>query len=219
MNRSKLSTEKQVKLIEHFAAGTTARAASDLVGVNKTTAAFYFLRLRKLICEYEEQQEEKLFNGKMGIDLACIATNKEERLQIDTNAKVPIFGLVKKNGQVTCIMIKDSKTSSLLPPTRHKIKPEAIVYYYGNWRNSSVLDIQDLRHCRANHTGEYVLGSMNIDSIDSFLSHVKRYLSRFNGIQRKHFYLFIKECQFRFNHPDADDRLEILRKLAEKKLL
>ena len=42
MKRSKLSQEKQLKLIEHFAAGTTARTASVLVKVNKTTASYYF---------------------------------------------------------------------------------------------------------------------------------------------------------------------------------
>ncbi len=219
MNRSKLSTEKQEKLIEYFIEGITARAASDLVGVNKTTAAFYFLRLRELICKYEEWQEEKLFNGKIEVDPACIDGNRRKSLQMQPSVKVPIFGLVKKMGQVYCIMIKDAQQRALLPPPKHTIKPEAIVYYYGNWRNSSVLDMQDLMHCRANHLGEYTLGSMNIDSIDVFLSYAKRYLSRFNGIQRRHFCLFIKECQFRFNYPDADEELEILHNIAERKLL
>ena len=39
----------------HFVAGTTARTAAALVGVNKTTAAYYFHRLRELIYEAEEE--------------------------------------------------------------------------------------------------------------------------------------------------------------------
>jgi len=42
MRKSRLSKIKQEKLLEHFIAGTTARYPSSLVGVNKTTAAYYY---------------------------------------------------------------------------------------------------------------------------------------------------------------------------------
>ena len=68
MKRSKLSKDKQLKLIEHFVAGTIARTTSVLVGVNKTTASYYFLRLRELIFEYEKGKEEEVFNGEIEVD-------------------------------------------------------------------------------------------------------------------------------------------------------
>ena len=40
MRKSRLSTEKQARLMEHFVAGTTARCAANLVGVNFKTAAY-----------------------------------------------------------------------------------------------------------------------------------------------------------------------------------
>jgi len=43
MRKSRLSKYKQDRLIEHFVAGTTARTASSLCGVNRKAAAFYFL--------------------------------------------------------------------------------------------------------------------------------------------------------------------------------
>ncbi|MEJ6553393.1 IS1595 family transposase, partial [Psychrobacter pacificensis] len=42
MRKSKLSWYKQSRLIELFVAGSTARTAASLVGVNKTTASYYF---------------------------------------------------------------------------------------------------------------------------------------------------------------------------------
>ena len=42
MRKSRLSHHKQNKLIELFVAGVTARTASELVNVNKNTAAYYF---------------------------------------------------------------------------------------------------------------------------------------------------------------------------------
>ena len=41
MRKSRLSQHKQNKLIELFVAGVTARTASELVNVNKNTAAYF----------------------------------------------------------------------------------------------------------------------------------------------------------------------------------
>ena len=49
MRKSRLSHYKQDRLIEHFVAGTTARCAGSLAGVNRKTAAYYYLRLREII--------------------------------------------------------------------------------------------------------------------------------------------------------------------------
>ena len=49
MRKSRLSTAKQAKLLAHFVAGTTARCAADLIGVNRNTAAYYVQRLREII--------------------------------------------------------------------------------------------------------------------------------------------------------------------------
>lgn len=57
MRKSRLSDYKQNKLIELFVAGCTARTASALVGVNKTTASYYFHRLRLLIHNHSEHLE------------------------------------------------------------------------------------------------------------------------------------------------------------------
>lgn len=66
MRKSRLSQKKQLRLIEHFVAGTTARCAADLVGVNFKTAAFYFHRLREIISE--EESNEWMDYGEFDVD-------------------------------------------------------------------------------------------------------------------------------------------------------
>jgi len=56
MRKSRLNQKKQLRLIEHFVAGTTARCAADLVRVNTKTAAFYFHRLREIIAVEEASE-------------------------------------------------------------------------------------------------------------------------------------------------------------------
>jgi len=66
MRKSRLSWYKQNRLIEMFIAGSTARTAASLVGVNKTTASYYFHRLRLLIYTHSEHLE--LLAGEVEAD-------------------------------------------------------------------------------------------------------------------------------------------------------
>ncbi len=54
--KNRLGRSKQAQMLAQFVAGATARPAASLVGVNKTTAAFYFHRLRQLIHRATEEQ-------------------------------------------------------------------------------------------------------------------------------------------------------------------
>ncbi|MBM3535261.1 MAG: IS1595 family transposase, partial [Alphaproteobacteria bacterium] len=68
MRRSRLGVSKQDRLIEHFVAGTTARTASSLCGVNRKTGAFFFDRLRELIARELEAESEAMFGGEIEVD-------------------------------------------------------------------------------------------------------------------------------------------------------
>jgi len=69
--KSRLSPRQQSKLIEHFVAGSTARAAAEIVGVQSNTAIRFFIRLRQLIASKqpsyrlcgEVEADESYFSG------------------------------------------------------------------------------------------------------------------------------------------------------------
>ena len=68
MRKSRLSRFKQGHLVEHFVAGTTARTAASLCGVNRKTAALYFLRLREIIAYELEAESAAMFGGEIEVD-------------------------------------------------------------------------------------------------------------------------------------------------------
>ena len=68
MRKSRLSWWKQSRLIEHFVSGSTARCASRLVGVNKSTGALYFHRLREIIALKLEAGADDVFDGEIEVD-------------------------------------------------------------------------------------------------------------------------------------------------------
>ena len=71
MRKIRLSRYKQNKLIELFVAGVTARTAAELVGVNKSTSAYYFHRLRLLI--YQNSPHLEMFDGEVEADESYFA--------------------------------------------------------------------------------------------------------------------------------------------------
>ena len=68
LRKSRLSWSKQLRLIEHFVSGSTARCASRLVGVNKSTGAYYFHRLREIIALELEAEADDVFGGEIEVD-------------------------------------------------------------------------------------------------------------------------------------------------------
>ncbi|OIN83387.1 IS1595 family transposase [Francisella sp. TX07-6608] len=208
MRRSRLSSYKQDKLIELFIAGSTARTASQLVSVNKTTASYYFHRLRMLI--YENSEHLEMFTGEIEVDESYFVGTRKGKRGRGAGGKVPVFGLLKRNGKVYTVIIPDAKSDTLIPIIREKVKPDSIVYT-DTFRGYNALDVSEFKHYRINHSKLFAKKHNHINGIENFWNQAKRYLRKFNGIPREHFHLFLKECEWRFNHSDSKEQLKLIK--------
>ena len=103
MRKSRLSQHKQNKLIELFVAGVTARTASELVNVNKNTAAYYFHRLRLLI--YQTSLHLEMFEGEIEADESYFGGTRKGKRGRGAVGKVAVFGLLKRNGKVYTVSL------------------------------------------------------------------------------------------------------------------
>lgn len=215
MRRSRLSSYKQERLIEHFVAGTTARTAAALVGVNKTTAAYYFHRLRELICAAVD--DDTPFHGEVEVDESYFGGKRKGKRGRGAAGKVPVFGILKRGGKVYTKVIPDAKSDTLMGIMQHKIVPDSIVYTDA-WGSYNALDISDFRHYRINHSELFADRQNHINGIENFWNQAKRHLRRFNGIPRQHFPLYLKECEWRFNNSDPKEQLKQLKQLVKEHL-
>ena len=207
MRKSRLSQYKQSRLIELFIASTTARTAASLVGVNKTTASYYFHRLRQLI--YDNNDNSGLFTGEIEVDERYFSGSRKGERGRGAARKVPVFGLLKRNGKVYAAMIPDAKTKTLMPIIREKVKPDSIVYS-DCWRGYNALDVSEFKHYRINHSELFADKHNHINGIENFWNQAKRHLRKFNGVPKEHFHLFLKECGWRFNNSDPKVQLKQL---------
>ncbi|WP_300702371.1 IS1595 family transposase [uncultured Brachyspira sp.] len=217
MKRSKLSKEKQLKLIEHFVAGTTARTASAIIGINRKTAILYYYHLRELIFEYETEKEKEIFNGEIEVDESYFGGKRKGKRGRGAKDKIPVFGLLKRGGKVYVKIINNTTSTTLFGIIKQKVQPDSIVYT-DSYRSYNILDVSEFKHFRINHDEKFAEEKNHINGIENFWNQAKRHLRKFNGIPKEHFHLFIKECQFRFNNKDIEKQLEIIYNLAKREL-
>lgn len=200
MRKSRLSWSIQRRLIEHFVSGSTARTTACLIGVNKSTAAFYFQRLREIIA-LESEDRSPLF-GEIEVDESYFGGHRKGKRGRGAGGKIPVFGLLKRGGKVYAKVIPDSKGKTLKAIIEDKVVPDSIVYS-DTFPSYEVLDISTFKHLRINHSELFSDRSNHINGIENFWNQAKRHMRRFNGIPVAHFHLYLKECEWRFNNPQS----------------
>lgn len=217
MRKSRLSKEKQLRLMEHFVAGTTARCAAELIGINRKSAAYYYQRLREIVAHQIEQEANEVFDGEIEVDESYFGGTRKGKRGRGAAGKVPVFGLLKRGGRVYMKIIPDAKSETLLPIIERKIIPDSIVYS-DCWRGYNVLDVSDFKHYRINHYKLFADQKNHINGIENFWNQAKRHMRKFNGIPRQNFVLFLKECEWRFNNPNPQSQLKQLKQWVKQLL-
>ena len=210
MRKSRLSASKQRKLLEHFVAGTTARCAADLAGVNVKTATYYFHRLRQIISDKLLVESAQYLAGEIEVDESYFGGVRKGKRGRGAAGKIPVFGLLKRGGKVYTVIIPDAKSKTLMPIIRTKVKPDSIVYS-DCWRAYNALDVSEFKHYRINHSKLFAESKNHINGIENFWNQAKRHMRKFNGVPREQFPLYLKECEWRFNNPKPKDQLTQLK--------
>jgi transposase len=217
MRKSRLSVYKQDRLVEHFVSGSTARTAAALVGVNKSTAAYFYHRLREIIVLEIEQENHEVFDGEIEVDESYFGGRRKGKRDRGAAGKVPVFGLLKRKGRVYTKIIPDASSATLLPIIQQKVVPDSIVYSdFG--RGYNFLDVSDFKHFRTNHSKLFADKKNHINGIESFWNQAKRHMRKFNGVPKEHLGLFLKECEWRFNNSDPSAQLTQLRQWVRQYL-
>ena len=217
LRRCRLTEKQQGRLAELFVAGSTARTAADLCGINPKSAVLFFHRLRQLIAE--RLIEEAPFEGEVEIDESYFGGHRKGKRGRGAAGKVAVFGILKRGGCVYTMVAPDLQRDTLMPVIRAKVEPDSVVYT-DSYNIYDVLDVSEFHHHRINHQHAFVAGKINhINGIENFWNHAKRTLSRYNGIPRKHFALFLKEAEFRFNYGSPAAQLRQIKRWATPKSL
>ena len=205
----KLNKKQPLRLLEFFVTEVTARSAADVLELQPNTVALFYRKLRTV----NAAQLTEVFpaHGEFEVDESYFGGVRKGKRGRGAAGKVPVFGLLKRGGKVYTQAIPNTKARTLLPVLKAVIKPDSIVYT-DSWPSYNVLDVSDFKHFRIDHAHRFADRQNHINGIENFWNQAKRILRKYNGIPRKHFQLFLKECEFRFNYGSPKQQLQTLRK-------
>ncbi|HBO38042.1 MAG TPA: IS1595 family transposase [Pasteurellaceae bacterium] len=207
----KLKKSTQKKLLEFFVLEVTARSAADILDIQSNSAILFYRKIREVICYYLAQEANEIFDGTVEPDESYFNGTLKGKRERGASGRVALFGILKRQGKVYTVVVEHTKSSTLLPLITRKIKPDSWVHT-DSYRSHDALDVSEFRHERINHSALFAVKQNHINGIENFWSQAKRILRKYNGIDRKNFPLFLKECEFRFNFGTPKEQLKTLRK-------
>lgn len=212
LKHSRISRVKFSLIVRYFRDDLTALETSRLIKVHRHTTERYYTLFRKRI--FEESLKEEKLSGEVEVDESYFGPTrvrgKEGR---GAGKKVPVVGLLKRNGQVFTKIVTNCSREELMPVIKGKVLEGSTVYTDG-WRSYDGLILYGYKHRRIyHHKNEFARKKNHVNGIESFWSYVKRRLRKFNGVPRDKFLVYLKESEWRFNH--RGDLRKSLKKLVE----
>ena len=136
--------KEQEELIEHFVAGTPAQTSAELTDIHRNSAIRFYHKLREKIAVKQQNRNEQ-FSGKIELDESYFGGVRKGKRGRGSAGKVPVFGILKCGGKVYTQIIDDTKSDTLMPIIRDKIKPDSIVYT-DCYRSYNALDVSEFKH-------------------------------------------------------------------------
>ncbi|KPK24603.1 MAG: transposase [Desulfobacterales bacterium SG8_35_2] len=214
-NRSKISEGKFRQIVKLFSIDLDASQIAKISGLNRNTINRYLTGIRKRIAEFCERQSP--FSGEVEVDESFFGARRiKGKRGRGAFGKTIVFGIFKRNGSVFTEIVPDCRRATLQGVIRGRVDLESVIHSDG-WRGyNGLVDLGYKKHFRVNHgQDQFVHDKSHINGIESFWGYAKTRLSKFRGMNRKTFYLHLKECEFRFNNRGKNLyhlMLEILRK-------
>ena len=199
-----LSDYKIKKIMRFFCEDITASKTSILLGVNRNTINRYFNLFRLKIAAHN-LGEGNLFSGAIELDESYFGAKRVRgKRGRGAAGKTPVFGVRKRDGSVYVEIVRNCSKEQLMPIIQGKVLEGSTIYTDG-WKAYDGLILNGYDHYRIFHSNhEFARGKNHVNGIESFWSFAKRRFAKFNGLSDDHFFLHLKESEFRFNHRHLD---------------
>ena len=187
--------------MKHFSLDLTATQTTELTSLNRNTVNRLYSEMRRRISEYSYQNFP--ITGEFEADESYFGPKRiRGKRGRGAGSKTIVFGLFKRDGKIYTEIVPDAKASTLQAIIRGHADIESVIHTDG-WRGyDGLVDLGYEKHFRVHH-GDNVFSSGNgihINGIESFWGYAKHRLTKFKGIPKAAFELYLKETEFRFNN-------------------
>jgi transposase len=196
--RSRISEAKFREIIRFFCLDLEANKVAEISGISRNSINKIFKAIRIRIAEFCEQ-ESPLGSGEIEIDESYFGGKRiKGKRGRGASGKIPVFGMLKRNGKVFTQIVKNCSASELLPIIDRQINVEDdAIIFSDSWKSyDGLADFCCKKHYRVRHgKNEFAKRELDgrvrnhINGIENFWGLCKVRLVRFRGIHKVTFYL------------------------------
>ena len=214
VKNSKLTNRQLNELVKYFALEVPASRAAKVMNINRHSAERVYQIIRR--CLARECERHNPLGGEVECDESYFGGKRKGKRGRGAAGKVPVFGLLKRNGKVYTRIVEDVSRKTLRHIIKTKVVPESIIYT-DSFRSYDGLVLDGFKHYRINHQECFATSKrQHINGIENFWGYAKTKLKSYYGVSRGHFYFYLKEMEFRFNHRKAANLAAEIKKIVRK---
>ena len=193
IGRSRLSCVQWLSILKLFELEVSVRKTASQLGIAYNTAYKAFQTIRYAILAHTNDGPE-LLGGEIELDEAYCR---------GAAAKIPVFGILERQGRVRVTVVRDVSAETLLNMTLKTVRRGSIVYT-DKFRSYDSLMFCGYRHLKVDHQKRFASGKVYINGLEGFWSWAKERLIKHHGVSKENFPLYLKELEFRYNHRQED---------------
>lgn len=217
VKRAKISEAKTRQFVRLFCEDLTATQIARLSNLNRNTVNRLLKHTRTVIAEHCESMSP--FTGEVELDESYFGARRVRGVRgRGARGKTIVFGIHKRNGKVYTEIVPDVSRNTLHQIVTERVSADSTVYTDRYRSYDSLVDMGYRKHYRISHgANEFARGSSHINGIENFWGIAKVRLAKYRGMDKRTFYLHLKETEFRYNYRNEDmykKVLELLRKEA-----
>jgi len=142
---------------------------------------------------------DDLLKGEVELDESYFGGRRKGKRGRGAFNKVPVFGILERNGVVKVKVVKDVKAEPLLNLTVQTVRRGSIIYT-DKFNSYDSLMFCGYRHLKIDNKKKFSSGKVYINGVEGFWSYAKERLIKHHGVSKERFPLYLKEMEFRYNN-------------------
>jgi transposase len=198
INRVQISCRQWLWIIKLFELELSARKISQQVALSYPTVLKAVNAIRMAIVAHSVDSAE-LLGGEIELDEAYFGGRRKGKRGRGAANKVPVFGILERDGIVRVEVVKDVSAQTLLDLTIKTVRRGSIVYT-DKFRSYDALMCCGYRHLKIDHHKRFSSGKVYINGLEGFWSYAKERLIKHHGVSKEKFPFYLKEMEFRYNN-------------------
>lgn len=210
--RSKYSPRRlddDLQILHYFSLEIPANKAAKDLGCSYAKVRSRYMQFRQEIVAYLTREFQKL-SGEIECDESYFGGKRKGIRGRGSQGKMKVFGMLERQGKIFTTVVDNVSAETLMAEIKERSE-KGSVFYTDRFKSYKSLKFYG-KHLTINHSVEFVKGRRHINGLEGFWSFAKERLLKYHGVSRNHFYLYLKEMEFRYNYRN-ENLLQLLGKI------